>query len=62
MRFTSLLLAAATALAAVNEPCYGPNNLAGVCIDSAACTSGGGTSIAGACPASVEFTPYIVQP
>jgi hypothetical protein len=50
MRFTSLLLAAATALAAVNEPCYGPNGLAGVCIDSGACSAGGGTSIAGACP------------
>lgn len=54
MQLTSLILAASTALAAVNEPCYGPNGLAGVCIDSGACSSAGGTSIAGACPWFVE--------
>ncbi|KAK0629401.1 hypothetical protein B0T17DRAFT_589194 [Bombardia bombarda] len=44
--------AASTALAAVNEPCYGSANQAGVCITSTACTSsGGGLTISGACPA-----------
>lgn len=48
--FTTLLLSAAPALAAVNNPCYGADGLAGVCLSSADCTAGGGTSIAGACP------------
>ncbi|KAI8666178.1 hypothetical protein NCS52_00819900 [Fusarium sp. LHS14.1] len=52
MRFTTLLpLLLPSALAASNEPCYGPNGIAGVCITDAACTSAGGTSISGACPA-----------
>ncbi|KAL2683014.1 hypothetical protein Neosp_007476 [[Neocosmospora] mangrovei] len=52
MRFTTLVpLLLPSALAASNEPCYGPNGIAGVCITDAACTSAGGTSISGACPA-----------
>ncbi|KAJ6443200.1 nucleoporin NUP49/NSP49 [Purpureocillium lavendulum] len=46
-----LSAAAGPALAALNEPCYGPNGLAGVCVRTASCASAGGTSIAGACPA-----------
>lgn len=51
MRFTTILFTVApSALAAVNNPCYGPDGLAGVCVSSSACSSGGGTAIAGACP------------
>lgn len=54
MRFSSSLAAtlcfAATALAAVNEPCYGPDGIAGVCVTDANCKKYGGTSISGACP------------
>lgn len=49
MRFSVLALAA-PALAAVNEPCYGPNNLAGVCVSDSTCSGAGGTAIDGACP------------
>ncbi|KAK7424800.1 hypothetical protein QQZ08_008429 [Neonectria magnoliae] len=54
MRFTTTTLLAilsATIHAATNEPCYGPNGAAGVCISTAACTKSGGSTIAGACPA-----------
>ncbi|KAK1776091.1 hypothetical protein QBC45DRAFT_444629 [Copromyces sp. CBS 386.78] len=53
MRTQSLLslLAASVAMAAVNEPCIGSGGAAGVCITSADCSSNGGTSISGACPA-----------
>ncbi|RSL48066.1 hypothetical protein CEP54_013079 [Fusarium duplospermum] len=52
MRFTTLLpLLLPSTIAASNEPCYGPSGIAGVCITDAACTSAGGTSISGACPA-----------
>ena len=50
MRF-SLLILAVPALAAVNEPCYGPEGVAGVCVANADCDSAGGTAIDGACPA-----------
>ncbi|KAH7163418.1 hypothetical protein B0J13DRAFT_464919 [Dactylonectria estremocensis] len=53
MRFsiTSLLsLLALTAHAAVNEPCYGKNGYAGVCVTTATCSKAGGTTISGACP------------
>ncbi|KAF2211964.1 hypothetical protein CERZMDRAFT_84925 [Cercospora zeae-maydis SCOH1-5] len=53
MRSPFILVAALAAAvsAAVNDPCYGPNGIAGVCIDTGACTNSGGSSIAGACPA-----------
>ena len=38
------------AFAAEDEPCYGPDGLAGVCLTSSDCTSAGGTTITGACP------------
>ncbi|ROT38432.1 hypothetical protein SODALDRAFT_339841 [Sodiomyces alkalinus F11] len=44
------LAAATTAMAAINEPCYGSNGVAGVCVSTTACASAGGTSITGACP------------
>jgi hypothetical protein len=47
---SSVFLLAIPALAAVNEPCYSTDGLAGVCISSADCASGGGTTISGACP------------
>lgn len=50
MRLSTLLFAA-PALAAVNEPCYGPSGIAGVCVTSATCSSSGGTTVPGACPA-----------
>lgn len=49
MRFSTLAFIA-PALAALNEPCYGPDNLAGVCVEDATCSSNGGTAIDGACP------------
>ncbi|KAH7324925.1 hypothetical protein B0I35DRAFT_476127 [Stachybotrys elegans] len=56
MRFSTLLLpfVFGVARAAVNEPCYGPSGRHGVCISSSACSSGGGTSITGACPADAS--------
>ncbi|KAG9258818.1 uncharacterized protein F5Z01DRAFT_669558 [Emericellopsis atlantica] len=45
-----LALLALPALAAVNGPCYGPNNLAGVCVSTSACSSAGGTSHNNLCP------------
>ncbi|WQF77035.1 hypothetical protein CDEST_02049 [Colletotrichum destructivum] len=45
------LYSATATLAAVNEPCYGPEGKAGVCITASSCTSNGGTTINGACPA-----------
>ncbi|KFA67357.1 hypothetical protein S40285_07024 [Stachybotrys chlorohalonatus IBT 40285] len=48
---TATLLLPLLALAAVDEPCYGPNGLHGVCISTTECSAGGGTSITGACPA-----------
>ncbi|EKJ71085.1 hypothetical protein NXS19_007579 [Fusarium pseudograminearum] len=56
MRYTTVpillsLLLSSPSLAAPNEPCYGPSGIAGVCITDAACSSAGGTSISGACPA-----------
>lgn len=50
MRLTVFFLSATPALAAVNGPCYGSGGIAGVCISSTDCESGGGTSTAGACP------------
>ncbi|KAL2753120.1 hypothetical protein ACRALDRAFT_2073723, partial [Sodiomyces alcalophilus JCM 7366] len=43
-------LSATTALAVVNEPCEGPNGIAGVCVSTANCAAAGGTTINGACP------------
>lgn len=51
LSFAATLGFAATAFAAVNEPCYGPNGVAGVCVTDANCQKYGGTSISGACPA-----------
>ncbi|KAF2251618.1 hypothetical protein BU26DRAFT_602161 [Trematosphaeria pertusa] len=45
------LLALKGVKAAVDEPCYGANGVAGVCLSSSACSASGGTSISGACPA-----------
>jgi len=50
MRYLALLALALPALAAVNEPCYGPSGAPGVCMEASACTAGGGTTISGACP------------
>ncbi|KAH7171332.1 hypothetical protein EDB81DRAFT_778259 [Dactylonectria macrodidyma] len=48
---TSLLtLLAVTAHAAVNEPCYGKNGYAGVCVTTSTCSKSGGVTISGACP------------
>ncbi|KAK4033592.1 peptidase M24, structural domain-containing protein [Parachaetomium inaequale] len=38
-------------MAAVNEPCVGYGGRAGVCISSSDCTSAGGVTVSGACPA-----------
>ncbi|KAF7561960.1 hypothetical protein G7046_g2182 [Stylonectria norvegica] len=51
MHFLSILPLLTIALAANNEPCYGPSGRAGVCISTSSCSSAGGTSISGACPA-----------
>ncbi|CAI6091579.1 unnamed protein product [Clonostachys chloroleuca] len=51
MHFSFLPLLLPLALAAVNEPCYGPSGLAGVCIAKSDCTASGGTTTTGACPA-----------
>lgn len=50
MRLSTLALWAVPILAATNEPCYGPDGLAGVCVADADCESAGGTAIDGACP------------
>ena len=50
MRFSTFVLLPALALAAVNEPCYGPSGRAGVCLTTSACSKAGGTAISGACP------------
>ncbi|KAK5657546.1 hypothetical protein OQA88_3119 [Cercophora sp. LCS_1] len=57
MHFKSLLLTSLSAraiLAAVDEPCYGSGGVAGVCISTSACSSAGGTTISGACPADAS--------
>ncbi|KID93844.1 D-alanyl-D-alanine carboxypeptidase, partial [Metarhizium majus ARSEF 297] len=46
----TLCLAATTALAAPNEPCYADGQ-AGVCTTEAACAAANGTTVTGACPA-----------
>ncbi|KID64475.1 D-alanyl-D-alanine carboxypeptidase, partial [Metarhizium hybridum] len=46
----TLCLAATTALAAPNEPCYADGQ-AGVCTTEAACAAANGTTATGACPA-----------
>lgn len=50
LTITLLPLLAATIQATTNEPCYGANGAAGVCITDAACKSAGGSTISGACP------------
>ncbi|KAH7082576.1 hypothetical protein BKA63DRAFT_134421 [Paraphoma chrysanthemicola] len=55
MQFTitsllATLLATQGVLAALNEPCYGPNSVAGVCVKKSDCTASGGTTIDGGCP------------
>ncbi|KAF2257897.1 hypothetical protein CC78DRAFT_563255 [Lojkania enalia] len=53
MRTSSIfitVLASHFANAALNEPCYGTNGVAGVCVSTASCSSSGGVSISGACP------------
>ncbi|KAK0743867.1 hypothetical protein B0T18DRAFT_439603 [Schizothecium vesticola] len=52
--FVLSILSAPTALAAVNEPCYGSGGVAGVCITTTDCTTAGGTTINGACPADAS--------
>ncbi|KAK1954743.1 hypothetical protein LY78DRAFT_729611 [Colletotrichum sublineola] len=54
MHYQSCLLAAIVAteaLAALNQPCYGSGGQAGVCVATTTCSSSGGTTIDGACPA-----------
>lgn len=48
--FLVTLLAVQVARAALNEPCYGANGVAGVCIRDTSCTSGGGVTANGGCP------------
>ncbi|KAI9172540.1 hypothetical protein HJFPF1_02045 [Paramyrothecium foliicola] len=62
MHFTPFLILPALALAAVNEPCYGPSNRAGVCISTSACSQAGGTSISGACPADAADIRCCTKP
>jgi hypothetical protein len=50
MHLATSLLFPALVLAAVSEPCYGPNGRAGVCITDADCAKAGGASVTGACP------------
>lgn len=50
------------AFAAENEPCVGANGVAGVCVDSAACTTAGGTSISGACPSDPSNVKCCTKP
>ncbi|KAK2592686.1 hypothetical protein QQS21_009616 [Conoideocrella luteorostrata] len=57
-----LHLLAATALAAPNEPCYGPSSQAGVCTTDASCSKAGGTSISGACPADPASIKCCLKP
>lgn len=51
---STLTFICSVVVAANNEPCYGPDGTAGVCIADTACSGGGGTSIAGACPADAS--------
>src|ERR1700753_2221245 len=41
-------------LQAINDPCTGANNAAGVCINTSQCTSGGGKFISNACPGTPD--------
>jgi len=50
------------ALAALNEPCYGPNGLSGVCVSTSACSKAGGTTIPGACPADAASVRCCSKP
>lgn len=45
------LLAATLATAATDEPCVGSGGRAGVCLSTSSCSSAGGITIDGACPA-----------
>ncbi|OHE91848.1 hypothetical protein CORC01_12856 [Colletotrichum orchidophilum] len=57
MRYQSLLTASISvqiSLAALNEPCYGSGGRAGVCVTTSSCSSNGGTTIDGACPADAS--------
>ncbi|KAI9901093.1 hypothetical protein N3K66_002910 [Trichothecium roseum] len=56
------LIAATTALAAVNEPCIGADGNPGVCVASASCSSSGGTAISGACPADAADVQCCSKP
>lgn len=56
------LLAASTALAAVNEPCIGAGGNPGVCVTTASCSSSGGTPISGACPADAADVQCCSKP
>ncbi|KAF2832356.1 hypothetical protein CC86DRAFT_281256 [Ophiobolus disseminans] len=51
---SSLILVALFSLqginAALNEPCYGANGVAGVCVKTSTCASEGGTTTDNACP------------
>ncbi|KAL8288340.1 hypothetical protein RB601_004668 [Gaeumannomyces tritici] len=55
MKTTVLVISALSALtgtyAAVNEPCYSTGGRAGVCVSTSACSSAGGATINGTCPA-----------
>ncbi|KAF2752205.1 D-alanyl-D-alanine carboxypeptidase [Sporormia fimetaria CBS 119925] len=46
----SAILASQVAFAALNEPCYGANGVAGVCVSTATCSSNGGVTSSGGCP------------
>ncbi|KAH6889320.1 hypothetical protein B0T10DRAFT_487758 [Thelonectria olida] len=59
---TILTLLAITAHAATNEPCYGPNNVAGVCLSASACSNAGGTSHVGYCKADAASIKCCTKP
>ena len=62
MHFSTFLLLPALALAAINEPCYGPSGRAGVCITTSDCSAAGGTSISGACPSDPDNVKCCSKP
>ncbi|KAK3985820.1 hypothetical protein QBC44DRAFT_403706 [Cladorrhinum sp. PSN332] len=45
------LATAANVMAATNEPCIGSGGRAGVCLTTSSCSSAGGVTVDGACPA-----------
>ncbi|KAG8997292.1 hypothetical protein FRB94_001088 [Tulasnella sp. JGI-2019a] len=57
-----LLLAVTAGNAATNEPCYGADGAAGVCVTTASCSSSGGTTIDNACPSDPANVKCCTKP